>query len=68
MNPDDFSRFLQRELGLDYAPRDLFTPFDELHGWDSVHLLRLMTALPHLDAARVLAASSLDEVRLLEAA
>ncbi|MFC4147276.1 acyl carrier protein [Micromonospora mangrovi] len=41
----EFLVLLDDELGLDYAPADLDRDVDELPGWDSVYLWRLLTVL-----------------------
>ncbi|MCX5208629.1 phosphopantetheine-binding protein [Kitasatospora sp. NBC_00240] len=41
------------ELGLDIAPQDATVDFDELPGWDSLHLLTLLTALERVTGRRL---------------
>jgi acyl carrier protein len=41
----DFVVLLQEELGLEVRVEDVSAGFDEVPGWDSVHLLRLLTVL-----------------------
>jgi acyl carrier protein len=41
----DFVVLLQEELGLEVCVEDVSAGFDEVPGWDSVHLLRLLTVL-----------------------
>ncbi|GGV35604.1 MULTISPECIES: phosphopantetheine-binding protein [Streptomycetaceae] len=41
------------ELGLDIAPQDATVDFDELPGWDSLHLLTLLTALERTTGRRL---------------
>lgn len=41
----EFLVLLDDELGLDYTPADLDRDVDELPGWDSVYLWRLLTVL-----------------------
>lgn len=65
MTSAEFVDFLEESLGLIYAEQDLTLSFDALEGWDSVHLLRLMSALPaspHLGS--LLEATCLEEIRL----
>ncbi|MER5494284.1 acyl carrier protein [Streptomyces sp. NPDC002454] len=42
---DDFLTLLHDELGLRVTPEDTDRALTELTGWDSLHLLRLVTAL-----------------------
>lgn len=62
MTLEDFTFVLQNNLGLAYKEDDLSIPFDDLQGWDSVHLLRLVTFIPELSIAKALTAGSLREV------
>lgn len=41
----DFVVLLHEELGLELGVEDVSLGFDEVPGWDSVHLLRLLTVL-----------------------
>jgi acyl carrier protein len=41
----DFIGLLRDELGLELDVEDVSLGFDEVPGWDSVHLLRLLTVL-----------------------
>jgi acyl carrier protein len=41
----DFVRLLRDEIGLDVAEADLARSLDEVPGWDSVHLLTIITRL-----------------------
>ncbi|MDS1270913.1 phosphopantetheine-binding protein [Lipingzhangella sp. LS1_29] len=41
----EFLELLDEELGLRVTPEDLTCDLDALEGWDSLHLLRLMSAL-----------------------
>ncbi|WP_326700514.1 acyl carrier protein [Streptomyces sp. NBC_01754] len=43
--PDDYTRLLGDDLGLDLTPEEISADFDELPDWDSLHLLKLVTAL-----------------------
>ncbi|MBT2210867.1 MULTISPECIES: acyl carrier protein [Actinomadura] len=42
---DDFVALVRDELGLPVTSETVGTGFDELPGWDSVHLLALMVVL-----------------------
>ncbi|WP_434597769.1 phosphopantetheine-binding protein [Streptomyces sp. A5-4] len=42
---DDFTRLLADDLDLELAPGQVTADFDELPDWDSLHLLKLVTAL-----------------------
>jgi acyl carrier protein len=64
---DEFVTLINDELGLPVTARDTALAFDELPGWDSVHLLWLVTALERTTNHRVsmpdaLQASSLADV------
>ncbi|MGW4897287.1 phosphopantetheine-binding protein [Kitasatospora sp. NPDC004240] len=55
------------ELGLPIGPEDADLDFDELPGWDSLHLLILLTALERITGRRLslpdlLEARSLAEI------
>ncbi|MGA5703192.1 phosphopantetheine-binding protein [Peterkaempfera bronchialis] len=41
------------ELGLDITPQDATLDFDQLPGWDSLHLLTLLTALERVTGRRL---------------
>ncbi|WP_031075126.1 phosphopantetheine-binding protein [Streptomyces sp. NRRL WC-3742] len=41
------------ELGLPLGPEDAEADFDDLPGWDSLHLLSLLTALEGLSGRRL---------------
>lgn len=64
MTQSEFLDLLRTGLGLDYREDQLALPLDDLDGWDSVHLLRLMTLVPGAEVERVLVAETLDGVRL----
>ncbi|MEN3362551.1 MAG: hypothetical protein V7637_6533 [Mycobacteriales bacterium] len=69
---DDFVTLVREEIGLPVDPADLDRHFDEIPGWDSVHLLRLLTALEKKTGRRislpaVLEASSLESIYTLAA-
>ncbi len=42
---DEFVLVVRDELGLPVSPEDAEVGFDELPGWDSIHLLWLLTIL-----------------------
>jgi acyl carrier protein len=67
---DEFVALINDELGLPVTAQDATLGFDELPGWDSVHLLWLVTALERTTSRRVsmpdvLQASSLADVYAL---
>lgn len=67
---DDLIAIVRDELGLPVAIEDAEAGFDELAGWDSVHLLRLVTVLESTTGRRmslpaVLEADSLADVYAL---
>jgi acyl carrier protein len=64
---DDFVDLVQDEIGLDVTAQDVGRTFDELPGWDSVHLLALLAALERTTGRRiamtdVLEAASLESI------
>jgi acyl carrier protein len=70
---DDFMTLVRAETGLLVEPADADRQFDELPGWDSVHLLQLLTMLEHatgrqLSLPEVLAAPTLGRVYALATA
>lgn len=63
----EFAAFIRNELGLPLTEKDLSTSFDHLPGWDSLHLLWLLTAMERnlgrsLPFQQVLEASNLGEI------
>ncbi|MET9352428.1 acyl carrier protein [Streptomyces sp. NPDC006617] len=50
---DDFVALVCDEVGIQIAAEDLDTGFDQVPGWDSVHLLTLMMALERSTGRRV---------------
>ncbi|EFC81294.1 acyl carrier protein [Parafrankia sp. EUN1f] len=70
INSTEFAVLVRDELGLPVAEEELGSAFDELPGWDSVYLLRLLTVIERETGARVslpdvLEARSLAEVYTL---
>lgn len=64
---DDLIILIQDELGLPITEADANVGFDQVPGWDSVHLLWLLTALEResgrrLSLAAILEAPSLQAV------
>ncbi len=64
---DEFMALIRDELGLPVSTDDVGRGFDELPGWDSVYLLRLLTVLERetgraLSMPDVLDATSLGSV------
>lgn len=73
MTTTDFARLLDDELGLAFSESDLGVDFDHLGDWDSVYLLRLVSALERatgrpLPVEDLLSVRTLDEIRELTAA
>jgi acyl carrier protein len=70
---DDFVTLVREELGLLVDRGDVGRQLDELPGWDSVHLLQLLTALERTTGRRislpaVLEAPDLEHIYLLATA
>ncbi|GGT22201.1 acyl carrier protein [Streptomyces chromofuscus] len=64
---DDYVRLVTEEIGMPLAPGQVAADFDELPEWDSLHLLRLVTALEpaigrRVPVGEVLQARSLKEI------
>lgn len=67
---DDFLALVETELGLGVTPEQATHSFDDLPGWDSVHVLSLISAVERetghsISLARVLEASNLAEIYAL---
>lgn len=67
---DDLVTLIRDEIGLPIEVADAGRSFDEVAGWDSVHLLWLASALERatgrsISLARLLEADSINEVYLL---
>jgi len=67
---DDFLILLQDDLGLPVTGADVGAGLDRVPGWDSVHLLSLLTLLERttgraLPLADALEAGSLEEIYAL---
>jgi len=67
MLTSDFVNLLDEELGLQIGVDDLSKSLDELSGWDSVYLLRLISVLERRYGRRIplpeaLAASDLGSI------
>jgi acyl carrier protein len=65
---DDYLTLVREATGLDLDADALHRDFDSLPGWDSLHLLKLVSALERATGARVpvgrvLEARSLDQIR-----
>ncbi|PYC68197.1 acyl carrier protein [Streptomyces tateyamensis] len=64
---DDFLALLRDELGMPVSTEDLPRGLDEVPGWDSVHLIWLLSALEQrlgrpVSLARILEAPTLAEI------
>lgn len=64
---DDFVNIIRDELGLALSTEDVGRSFDEVPGWDSLHLLSLLTVLERTTGRQismpdVLEASSLEHI------
>ncbi|CPR65775.1 Uncharacterised protein [Mycobacteroides abscessus] len=69
MNENEFHAVVIDQTGLDIQVADLSTPLDEVSSWDSVYLLKLITALEQqtgraMPISAMLEATSLDAIRL----
>jgi len=67
MTETDFVELVEAETGLPLDTADLATGFDDLPGWDSVHLLKVLSALEAehgitLQIAQLLDAKSLGDL------
>lgn len=52
-NIDDFIKLIQGELGLDVTAENIGQDFDEISGWNSVHLLQILTLLERETGRRI---------------
>ncbi|MFD5753185.1 acyl carrier protein [Streptomyces sp. NPDC127033] len=64
---DDYVRLVDDETGMPLAPGQVAADLDELPDWDSLHLLKLVTALEtavgrRIPVGKVLEARSLQEI------
>nr|UPI48931.1 acyl carrier protein [Micromonospora sp.] len=64
---DEFRTLLRDDLGLPVTEEDLAVPLDQVPGWDSVHVLSLLTLLERrtgrsLPLSWFLEASTLTEI------
>ncbi|TYB45390.1 acyl carrier protein [Actinomadura chibensis] len=64
---EEFRALLREELGLSVTEEDLAAPLDQVPGWDSVHVLSLLTLLERrtgrsLPLSWFLEASTLTEI------
>ncbi|MET8542857.1 acyl carrier protein [Kitasatospora sp. NPDC004799] len=64
---DEFARLVREELGIPLADEDIAADLDRIPEWDSLYLLKLVTALERstgrpLPVGRVLEARSLEEI------
>ncbi|MFC4506755.1 MULTISPECIES: acyl carrier protein [Streptomyces] len=69
---DDFVRLVRDELGMPLEEYQVTSDLDQLPEWDSLYLLKLVTALEGatgrpLPVGRLLEARSLDEIYRLAA-
>jgi acyl carrier protein len=70
---EDFVSLIQDELGLAITADNVGRAFDEIPGWDSAHLLRLLTVLERetgrqISLPQILQAPSLEHIFGLAAA
>jgi acyl carrier protein len=70
---DDFLAILRDDLGLPVTARDVPLTLDQVSGWDSLHLLSLLTLLERrtgrsLPLSSALEATSLEEIYTLAVA
>ncbi|MEW1792173.1 MULTISPECIES: acyl carrier protein [Streptomyces] len=61
---DAFVQLLRDEVGLDVGPEDLRIGLDQVEGWDSVHLLTLLTHLEKLTGRRISLLDALEAPHL----
>ncbi|MFE5487736.1 acyl carrier protein [Streptomyces sp. NPDC056527] len=61
---DDFLSLVHSEIGLSLTPATVGAGFDELPGWDSLHLLTLLTAIERETGQRVPMAQVLESTSL----
>lgn len=66
MNTTAFLTLLHDETGLQYTESQLATPFDELEGWDSVFLMKLLVGIEDRTGRGVPMAELLDVTSLGE--
>ncbi|MEU6672648.1 acyl carrier protein [Streptomyces sp. NPDC046925] len=64
---DAFTRLVRDEIGIPLEPEHVTADFDELPDWDSLYLLKLVTALERatghgVPVGRILEARSLKEI------
>lgn len=64
---DDYVRLVNEEIGMPLDPGQVAADFDELPDWDSLYLLKLVTALEpaigrRVPVGKVLEARSLREI------
>lgn len=67
MTLDDYVRLVNDEIGMPLAPEQVGSDFDELPDWDSMYLLKLVTALElatgrKVQVTRILEARSLKDI------
>ncbi|EOM77247.1 acyl carrier protein [Rhodococcus rhodnii] len=60
MNAEEFHELVVDEIGLDIAVADLTVPLDDVPDWDSVYLLKLVTAIEERTGASVVVSALLD--------
>jgi acyl carrier protein len=63
---DDFMAFVETELGLPVTVADATQDFDGLAGWDSVHLLSLISAVERRTGRSVSLADALEASNLAD--
>ncbi|MEU6093122.1 acyl carrier protein [Streptomyces sp. NPDC047085] len=66
LSVDDFIALVRDEIGLDIEPEQIAVDFDELPDWDSLYLLKLVTAL-ELATGRKVSVGKVLEARSLKA-
>ncbi|AUG78817.1 Acyl carrier protein [Kitasatospora sp. MMS16-BH015] len=70
---EEFVQLVNEDIGLQVEPTELEADFDALPGWDSLHLLKLVTALEKatgrkVPVGRLLEARSLGQIHRLATA
>lgn len=66
MSVEDFITLVRVECGLRVEQGDLNTRFDDLTGWDSVYLLKLLAVLEAVTGARLSAGRLFEALDLAD--
>ncbi|KIH99209.1 hypothetical protein LP52_08770 [Streptomonospora alba] len=63
---NELLRIIDTELALPLAPEHLDVEFDRLEGWDSVHMVRLISAVERATGRQVDVSAALESRNLAE--